>query len=224
MEEQAQIGTQRMERLNPDQRNAFDKIVEAVNTGSGKTFFLHGPGGTGKTYVYNTLCYFLRGQGKIVLCVASSGIAALLLNGGRTSHSAFKIPIKIHETSTCSISKNSNLAELIQQTDLVIWDEAPMQHRHIHEAVDRTFCDIRNSEAAFWWPPYCIWGRLSANSSCHCKRFTTRCHWGLHPTFTSLAFGGDFAPETKHASQCGDGRGISFCLVAVRCWAWSTHH
>ena len=79
-----------------------------------------GLGGTGKTYVYNTLCYSLCGQGKIVLCVASSGIASLLLIGGRTAHSTFEIPIEIHEGSTCSIGKNSDLAKL---TDLVIWDK-----------------------------------------------------------------------------------------------------
>jgi len=127
----------------------FNSIVNAVNTQSGQTFFLHGPGGTGKTYVYNTLCHHLRGQGKIVLCVASSGIASLLLIGGHTSHSILKIPIEIHESSTCAIPRNSDLAELIRVTDLMIWDEAPMQHQHIHEAVDRTLQDIQHSEKPF---------------------------------------------------------------------------
>ncbi|KAJ2935002.1 hypothetical protein H1R20_g2134, partial [Candolleomyces eurysporus] len=143
-EEQGQLAAERIPTLNVEQRAAFDQITHAVEQQSGQTFFLHGPGGTGKTYVYNTLCYHLRGQGKIVLCVASSGIASLLLMGGRTSHSTFHIPLSIHESSTCSISKQSDLAELIRETSLVIWDEAPMQHRHIHEAVDRTFKDIRN--------------------------------------------------------------------------------
>ena len=62
---------------------------------------------------------------------------------------AFKIPIEIHESSTYAISRNSDLAELICSTDLVIWDEAPMQHHHIHEAVDRTFQDIRISDKPF---------------------------------------------------------------------------
>src|SRR5271156_6793793 len=149
VDEQAQLATQRLPTLNIGQRAAFDAIVTAVENKSGQTFFLHGPGGTGKTYVYNTLCYFLRGQGKIVLCDASSGIASLLLIGGHTSHSTFKIPISIHETSLCAIKRNSDLAELICLTDLVIWDEAPMQHRHIHEAVDRTFRDIRRCEDNF---------------------------------------------------------------------------
>src|SRR6201996_7208468 len=142
VDEQAHLAAQKIPTLNQGQRAAFDAIVKAVQEKSGQTFFLHGPGGTGKTYVYNTLCYALRGQGKIVLCVASSGIASLLLIGGRTAHSTFKIPIEIHEGSTCSIGKNSDLAKLIRVTDLVIWDEAPMQNRHVHEAVDRTFRDI----------------------------------------------------------------------------------
>jgi hypothetical protein len=77
IDDQAQLAAQRIPTLNPAQHSSFDAIVNAVETQSGQTFFLHGPGGTGKTYVYNTLCYFLRGQGKIVLCVASSGIASL---------------------------------------------------------------------------------------------------------------------------------------------------
>ena len=149
MEEQVQLEAEHIHTLNPEQRAAFDEIVQAVTTDSGQIFFLHGPRGTGKTYIYNTLCYHLHGQGKIVLCVVSSGIAALLLNGGCTSHSAFKIPIRIHESSTCSITKTSDLADLIWNANLVIWDEAPMQHRHIHEAVDCTFQDIRNSNAPF---------------------------------------------------------------------------
>jgi ATP-dependent DNA helicase PIF1 len=84
-----------------------------------------------------------------VLCVASSGIAAILLKGSHTSHSHFKIPIPCNESSVCNISKNTHLAELICKTDLVIWDEAPMQNKHIMESVDRTFRDLRSSEKPF---------------------------------------------------------------------------
>jgi hypothetical protein len=129
-----------------------------VNNKTGQTFFLHGPGGTGKTYVYNTLCHQLRSQGSIVLCVASSGIAALLLKGGRTSHSCFQIPIIINESSTCTISRGSKRAQLLQQTDLIIWDEALMQHRHLHEAVNRTLKDILQSDKPFGGVPVVFGG------------------------------------------------------------------
>jgi hypothetical protein len=148
-QEQADLAEQHIANLNPDQHSAFDKITSAITNSTGEIFFLHGPGGTGKTYLYNTLCYHLRSQRKIVLCVASSGIAALLLKGGRTAHSRFKIPVPCHESSICSISKNTPLADLISQTDLVIWDEAPMLHRHIMEAVDRSFRDLRDSDRPF---------------------------------------------------------------------------
>ena len=148
-QEQADLAEQHITSLNPDQRLAFDKIISAVTNSTGEAFFLHGPGGTGKTYLYNTLCYELRSEIKMVLCVASSGIASLLLKGGRTVHLRFKVPIPIHQQSHCNIPKNSQLADLIRQADLVIWDEAPMQHRHIMEAVDRTFRDLCDSDKPF---------------------------------------------------------------------------
>ena len=93
IEQQNQLAAEHIPTLNQDQHAVFNAIINAVETKSGQCFFLHGSGGTGKTYVYNTLCYFLHGQNKIVLCVASSGIASLLLIGGIISHSAFKIPL-----------------------------------------------------------------------------------------------------------------------------------
>jgi hypothetical protein len=144
-QKQAHLAEQHIATLNPDQCSAFDKITSAVTNRTGEIFFLHGPGGTGKTYVYNTLCYHLRSDMKIVICVASSGIAAILLKGGRTVHLCFKVPISLHMASFCTIFQNTELAALIQQADLVIWDKALMQHRHIMEAVDRSFRDLCHS-------------------------------------------------------------------------------
>ena len=104
-DEQAALAAENIPCLNQGQRAAFDEIVKAVDEQSGQTFFFHGPGGTGKTFTYKILCYHFRSKGKIVLCVASSGIAALLLIGGRTAHSCFKISLKIHEESVCSFPK-----------------------------------------------------------------------------------------------------------------------
>ncbi|GJT04176.1 putative PIF1 DNA helicase/replication protein A1-like protein [Tanacetum coccineum] len=84
----------------------------------------------------------LRSKGEIVLNVASSGIAALLLDGGRIAHSRFAIPINIVEDSLCTITVDSDLADLIRQAKLTIWDEAPMVHRHCFDAFDRTLRDI----------------------------------------------------------------------------------
>jgi ATP-dependent DNA helicase PIF1 len=78
--------------------------------------------------------------------VASSGIAALLIPGGRTAHSRFAIPINVDELSTCDIHSKDDLAELIRHAKLIIWDEAPMMHRYCFEAVDRTLKDIMHED------------------------------------------------------------------------------
>ncbi len=77
-----------------------------------------------------------------MLAVASSGIASLLLPGDRTAHSRFKIPIDLHDESTCNITQQMKVAKLVRKTDIIIWDEAPMMHRWAFEAVDCTLRDL----------------------------------------------------------------------------------
>lgn len=43
-------------------------------------------------------------------------------------------------------------------TDLIFWDEAVMQHRHVFEAVDRTFRDIRQDDRPFGGIVMCFCG------------------------------------------------------------------
>ena len=142
--------TANMARFNNAQREVYDAVMESVNdNNNGKIFFLHSAGGCGKTFVCNTIAAAVRAQGKIVLCVASSGIASLLLEGGRTAHSTFKIPLQVNETSFCSISRRSHVYPLLRETSLIIWDEVPMQHKHAVEAVDRTIRDLLGNVSPF---------------------------------------------------------------------------
>jgi len=66
----------------------------------------------------------------------------LLLPNGRTTHSRFRIPIDIDELSICDIKRGTKIAELLTQTDLIIWDEALMTNRQCFEALDRSLRDI----------------------------------------------------------------------------------
>jgi hypothetical protein len=136
-------------QLNGDQRYSYDVILSSIEDQSGVVFFVNGPAGTCKTFLYNIVAANVRSQGKIVICVASSGIAALLLHGGRTAHSTFKIPFEVDEYSICSINKNSEYADVFREASLIIWNEVPMQHRHCAEAVDQTLRDIRDSNSPF---------------------------------------------------------------------------
>ncbi|CAL5370135.1 unnamed protein product [Camellia sinensis] len=138
-----------IDRLNNGQRTACNAITSSVFESKGTIFFLNGGAGTGKTFLYNTIALKCRSLGHIVVAVASSGIASLLLVGGRTAHSTFSIPLDVLENSVCGFSKQSLQAELFREAKLIIWDEVPMQHRHYVEAVDRTLRDICDCEKPF---------------------------------------------------------------------------
>nr|GEY51542.1 ATP-dependent DNA helicase PIF1-like [Tanacetum cinerariifolium] len=71
-----------------------------------------------------------------------SRIASLHLPAGRTAHSRFVIPRELLENSSCCIKQNTYLAELMQEVELIIWDEAPMTQKYAFEALDKTLRDI----------------------------------------------------------------------------------
>ena len=123
--------------------------MSSVSRQKGGVFFLHGYGGTGKTFMSRTLAASLRSHCQIVLTVATSGIVSLLLPGGRTTHSKFKIPVPALENSMCNIEGVSELAQLLKLTKVIIWDEAPMAHKFCFEALDRTLRDILSNDQIF---------------------------------------------------------------------------
>ncbi|XP_035445477.2 uncharacterized protein LOC118272869 [Spodoptera frugiperda] len=134
--------------MTAEQRTVYDRVCESVQNDSGTMWFLDAPGGTGKTFLTKLILAYVRNQRKIALAVASSGIAATLLPGGKTAHTMFKIPIDLDRTEspTCSISRNSDKARVLRDCNLIIWDECTMAHRKGVEAVDRTLRDIRQND------------------------------------------------------------------------------
>jgi len=136
------------DRFNDYQCSAYETILNVVTNKEGKLFFMYGSGGISKTFVWTTLLSRLQGQGKIMLVVASSGIASLLLLGSKTTHSRFKIPIDLHDESTCNITQQMKVVKLVHKVDLIIWDDALMMHHRAFEVVDRTLCDFMQLDDA----------------------------------------------------------------------------
>ncbi|XP_058774642.1 uncharacterized protein LOC131648928 [Vicia villosa] len=128
------------------QRSIYEKIIHAVESQKPAVFFLYGYGGTGKTYMWRTLAAALRSKHDICLTVATSGIASLLLPGGRTAHSKFRIPVPTMDNSTCKVEFNGDVADMLRQTKLIIWDEAPMAHKYAIESLDRTLKDVMSAD------------------------------------------------------------------------------
>uniref|UniRef100_A0A8I6XDQ0 ATP-dependent DNA helicase n=1 Tax=Hordeum vulgare subsp. vulgare TaxID=112509 RepID=A0A8I6XDQ0_HORVV len=128
--------------LNHEQRLAYDEILAAVDADDGGVFFVNGPGGTGKTFLYRALLAKVRGEGKIAVATASSGITASIMPGGRTAHSRFKIPLSIEDGESSSFTKQSGTAKLLRMASLILWDEASMTKRQVVEALDNSMRDI----------------------------------------------------------------------------------
>lgn len=89
----------------------------------------------------------------------SSGIASLLLPGGKTAHPTLCIPLLTNEESTCNIKQGSVRAKLLLHCRLIIWDEASMLNKFCFEAADRTLRDVMRfqSEDNLFKP---FWGKV----------------------------------------------------------------
>ncbi|GFS59155.1 ATP-dependent DNA helicase [Trichonephila clavipes] len=70
----------------------------------------------------------------IAIAVASSGIAATLIDGSKKAHSAFKLHHS--ESVNCNISKQSDMTHVLREAKL-IWDECTKAH-NVTEALSRT--------------------------------------------------------------------------------------
>ncbi|GBM12146.1 hypothetical protein AVEN_39482-1 [Araneus ventricosus] len=138
----------RTDEVNNDLMQELDYDTE-VESGEGGLFFLDAPGGTGKTFHLNLLLAQIRKDEKIAITVASSGIAATLLDGVRTEHSVLKLPQNLahEETPVCNFTKNSELCRMLQHCKLLVWDECTMSHKRAVEALNRTMKDINNNQS-----------------------------------------------------------------------------
>ena len=142
---------ERKTSFTKSQRKVFDLVMQAASQDSTLYVYIDARGGTGKTFVLNAILAAVRVMdgGSIGLGVGSTGIAANLLHLGRTFHSRFKVPLNINQDSICNIDVQSNLAQLIRISKIIVWDEAPMGHRHHLEALDRTLRDIMDVDKPF---------------------------------------------------------------------------
>ena len=141
-------------QLNDEQRAAYSAIVAALDdptTGvRGNAFYVDGPGGAGKTFLYEALMRLVHGRGQIALACAMSGIAATLLPGGTTAHSLFGLPLDMpsHGASS-SIRAQDGRAEVLRRATLIVWDEASMVPAAALDCVDRLMRDLMASTTPF---------------------------------------------------------------------------
>lgn len=152
------VGNQLHYLFNADQHQVFDKVVNAVLLGVStealdcilgpvlaalhRLFFLDAPGATRMTFLIMAIQRFLKSHDVHIVAVASSAVAAQLLDDRRTAHSACKIPILVNSDCTCHIDADSQQAQELRRTKLIIWNEIFMTHRHNLDSINCTLRDI----------------------------------------------------------------------------------
>jgi hypothetical protein len=149
-------------RLTEEQRTVYNYVVGAalgyLPDGARTAVFLDAPGGCGKSFTLNVIINALRTRGKIVLAMASSGIAALLLEDGTTAHYRLRLPINLVGVETLNIPAHSNEAELLRQASLLVWDEGPMMHGRLFQLTDRMLRDVTQVDSPFGGKPFLVSG------------------------------------------------------------------
>ena len=77
--------------------------------------YVDGRSGRGKTLLMKVITAAVRAQGKIVLCTATTGLAALNHEGDTTAHSMYKIPVTDEdEAPQCNVTAGSQRGELLK--------------------------------------------------------------------------------------------------------------
>ena len=87
------------------------------------------------------------GNGNKCMAMATSRIAACLLNEGQIAHSSLAIPLQLHDASICNIIAQFTLGQSLRDVRLTVLDEACARHCFMSEATDRFLRDIRNVDS-----------------------------------------------------------------------------
>jgi ATP-dependent DNA helicase PIF1 len=135
-----------MDTLNPGQQSAFNAIME------GKSIFLTGPGGTGKSFLIKEVYDKLSSPSHSVSLTAMTGCAALLLHSkAKTLHSWSGIGLgtDVVPLLVGKIKKSRRTLLRWMKTDTLVIDEVSMMTPELFEKLEEIARKIRRDERPF---------------------------------------------------------------------------
>lgn len=129
-EQEPALGMKQYEQLNQKQKEILDIILDSlINDSSEKRcFYIDGPGGSGKTFIYTTIYYLAKLRKKHVCTMAFTGIAATLLPHGKTIHKTFGLSVPLFVDSTSGIKIQSKEAQYLKDIDIFLFGTKHQWH------------------------------------------------------------------------------------------------
>ena len=112
---------------------------------AGKSVFLTGPAGAGKTFALNQFIRLAKHDGKHVSITATTGLAATHL-GGTTIHSWSGMGINDDIPPHFADNLAKGRRDIIEKTDVLIIDEISMLHDFRLDMVDEICRNVRDSD------------------------------------------------------------------------------
>ncbi len=112
---------------------------------TGRSIFLTGPAGSGKTFVLNQYIKYLKDHGVNVGITASTGIAATHM-GGMTIHSWAGLGIKdsMSDEDLSVLAEKPQLVKRFKETEVLIIDEVSMLHHFRLDILDKVARHMRS--------------------------------------------------------------------------------
>ena len=124
----------------------MDSLRKAIDN---NIFYVDGLGGTGKSFLFDTLIHWCRSNCKSVIGIAWTGIAAQLFDAGQTVHTCFSLPIDLLPDTTPNIMDYSEKAKFLRNCDMIIWDEATIAPAAAYDCIDTYLRDLMKTDIPF---------------------------------------------------------------------------
>ena len=145
---------------NDEQQHAFDQVMEAMATARAtkqqQFVCIHGAAGTGKSIVGQKIAARVRSRGELVSICASTTLAATNYENADTAHSLFAYAVQENDDDfdgetlqECQLDTKAyeQRLELLENTSLILWDEAFGNHAKLFEAAVRA---LKNNKILVW--------------------------------------------------------------------------
>ena len=114
-----------------EQKSIVDRVLLSVQQSTAFVMMIQAPAGYGKSHIFKTIAHGTRASAHIVAVTATTGLAALNYEGGRTLHSVMRMSVvddPILDSIECDVGGTSERAEYLRQVAVFLIDEVTMAH------------------------------------------------------------------------------------------------